>query len=220
MDIREAVLARKSIRGFKPDPVPRDVLNEIIEAAVRAPSSDNSQPWEIYVLRGEPLDRIRDENVKAMESGAEGRDYAPYEPLYRKRQVDLAVQLFTLMGIGRDDREKRMDWMRRGYRLFDAPVGIVLAADESLDLPTAASDVGGLAQTISLLALAYGLGSCIMVQSISYVDIVRKHAGIPESQNLLLSIALGYPDYDFPANNVRSKRDPIDVNASWVGFDS
>ena len=220
MDIREAVLARKSIRGFKPDPVPKEVLDEIIQAAVRAPSSDNSQPWEIYVLRGEPLDRIREENIKAMESGADGRDYAPYEPIYRKRQIDLAIQLYTLMDIGREDKEKRMDWMRRGYRLFDAPVGIILAADKSLDLPTAASDVGGLAQTICLLALAYDLGSCILLQSISYEDIVRKYAGIPESQNLLLSIALGYPDDGFPANDIRSKRDPIDVNASWVGFDS
>lgn len=219
MDIREAVLARKSVRGFKPDPIPREVLNEIIEAAVRAPSSDNSQPWEIYVLRGDALDRVRADNIKAMKAGVDGRNYSPYEPIYRKRQVDLAIQLFTLMGIGREDKEKRFDWMQRGYRFFDAPIGIILTADKSLDLPTAASDVGGLAQTICLLALAYDLGSCIMVQSISYEDIVRKHAGIPESQNLLLSIALGYPDRDFPANNVKSKRDPIDINTSWVGFD-
>lgn len=148
MDIREAVLARKSVRGFKPDPIAKEILNDIIEAAVRAPSSDNSQPWEIYVLRGEPLDRIREDNIKAMESGTDGRNYAPYEPVYRKRQIDLAIQLFTLMGIGREDKEKRFDWMRRGYRFFDAPVGIILTADKSLDLPTAASDVGGLAQTI------------------------------------------------------------------------
>lgn len=219
MNIKEAVLARKSIRGFKPDPIPRQVLNEIVEAAVRAPSSDNSQPWEIYVLQGGPLDRIRVGNIKAMEDGSAGRDYAPYEPVYRKRQLGLAIQLFTLMGITREDKEKKLDWMRRGYRFFDAPVGIVLAADKSLDLPTAASDVGGLAQTICLLALAYGLGSCILVQGITYEDIVRKHAGIPESQHLLLSIALGYPDNDFPANNVKSERDPIDVNTSWLGFD-
>jgi len=219
MNIKEAVLTRKSIRGFKPDPIPRDVLNEIIETAVRAPSSDNSQPWEIYVLRGEALDRIRSDNIKAMKSKSTGRDFQPYEPVYRKRQVDLAIQLFTLMGIGREDKEKRFDWMQRGYRFFDAPVGIILTADKSLDLPTAASDVGGLAQTICLLALAYDLGSCILVQSLSYEDIVRKHAGIPESQHLLLSIALGYPDNGFPANNVYSERDPIDINASWIGFD-
>ena len=148
-----------------------------------------------------------------------GKDFLPYEPTYRKRQVDLAIQLFQLMGITREDNEKRTDWIKRGFRLFDAPVGIFLAADKSLDLSVASSDVGGLAQTICLLALAYDLGSCILAQSISYEDIVRKHTGIPESKNLLLSIALGYPDNDFPANNVWSERDPIDINTSWVGFD-
>lgn len=219
MDVREAVMARKSIRGYKPDPVPKETIEEIIEAAVRAPSSDNSQPWEIYVLQGEALDRIRAENVQAVESGTEGRAYSRYEPVYRKRQIDLAVQLFTLMDIGREDKEKRFDWMKRGYRFFDAPVGIVLTADKSLDLTTASSDVGGLAQTICLLAVGCGLGSCILVQSLDYEEIVRKHAGIPESQHLLLSIALGYPDDDFPANRVRSERDPIDVNTRWIGFD-
>ena len=135
------------------------------------------------------------------------------------RQVDLAIQLFTLMDIGREDTEKRSTWIERGYRFFDAPVGIVLAADRSLSLPTASSDVGGLAQTICLLALAYGLGSCILVQNLDYEDIVRRHASIPESQHLLLSIALGYPDTDFPANKVWAERDPIDVNTSWIGFD-
>jgi len=219
LDIKQAVVTRKSIRGFKPDPVPKDVLTEIIEAAVRAPSSDNSQPWEIYVLQGKPLDKIREENIKALEAGVSGRDYAPYEPVYRKRQVDLAIQLFKLMDIARDDKEKRYEWIKRGFRLFDAPVGIFLTADKSLDLQTASSDVGGLAQTICLLALAHDLGSCILGQSITYENVVRKHTGIPESQNILLSIALGYPDNDFPANQVWSERDPIDINTSWVGFD-
>ena len=219
MDIKKAVLSRKSIRGFKPDPIRKEVLIEIIEAAVRAPSSDNSQPWEIYVLRGEPLDKIREENVKAMEEGVKGREYQPYEPVYRKRQMDLAIQLFQVMDITREDKEKRYEWIKRGFRLFDAPVGIFLAADKSLDPSTASSDVGGLAQTICLLALASDLGSCILAQSISYEDIVRRHAGIPESQNVLLSIALGYPDNDFPANKIRSDRDPLDTNTFWVGFD-
>jgi len=218
MNVKEAVLARKSIRGFKADPIPEHILKEIIEAAVRAPSSDNSQPWEIYILKGKPLDDIRKENIEAMASGEGGRAYAPYEPVYRKRQIDLAIQLFKLMGITREDKEKRLDWMKRGHRFFDAPVGIILAADQSLDPQTASSDVGGLAQTICLLALEYGLGSCILVQGISYEGVIRRHAGIPESQNLLLAIALGYPDDGFPANEVRSERDPIDVNISWVGF--
>jgi len=218
MDVKDAVYARKSIRGYKPDPVPRSILQEILEAAIRAPSSDNSQPWEIYVLTGEPLDNIRRGNLEAMTTGTRGRDYSPYPPVFRKRQVDLAVQLFKLMGIAREDRDKRVDWMKRGLRFFDAPVGLILTADQSLNLRTAASDMGGLAQTICLLAVKYGLGTCIIAQGITYPDVVRRHAGIPESKELLLGLALGYPDGDFPANKVQSEREPLDVNTTWLGF--
>jgi nitroreductase len=219
MNIKEAVFARKSIRGFQPDRVPKKVLSEVLDASVRAPSSDNSQPWEIYVLAGEPLDNIKKDNIEAIKSGVNGKSYSPYEPIYRKRQVDLAIQLFKLMDIAREDKEKRFDWIQRGFRFFDAPTGIVLAADKSLDLQTAASDVGGLAQTICLVAMQHGLGSCIIAQGITYPEIIRRHAGIPGSKHLLLAIALGYPDDDFPANSVRSEREPLNINTSWVGFD-
>jgi nitroreductase len=222
MDVFEAVRTRKSIRGFKNDPVPKEILAEILEISTRAPSSDNSQPWEIFVLTGESLDCIRKENLEAFEeemnSPREGSSTG-YQPVYRKRQIKLAVQLYQLMDIAREDREKRLDWMKRGFRFFDAPVGIILTADESLDNETAASDNGGLAQTICLVALKNGLGTCIIQQGISYPAVIRRNAGIPESKRLCLAIALGYPDWEFPANRIESDREPLDVNTTWKGFD-
>jgi nitroreductase len=222
MDVFEAVRTRKSIRGFKNDPVPKEILAEILEISTRAPSSDNSQPWEIFVLTGESLDCIRKENLEAFEeemnSPREGSSTG-YQPVYRKRQIKLAVSLYQLMDIGREDREKRLDWMKRGFRFFDAPVGIILAADESLDNETAASDNGGLAQTICLVALKNGLGTCIIQQGITYPAVIRRNAGIPESKRLCLAIALGYPDWEFPANKIESDREPLDVNTTWKGFD-
>lgn len=219
MDIKEAVYARKSIRGYKPDPVPKEIIAEILETAVRAPSSDNSQPWEIWVLTGEILNNVRRGNVEAMKTRTPGGSSAPYEPVYRKRQVDLAIQLFTLMDIAREDKAKRAAWNERGLRFFDAPVGLILTADKSLRLQTAASDVGGLAQTICLMAASHGLGTCVMGQGIYYHDVIRKYAGIPESKKLFLGLSLGYPDWDFPANKVQSKREPLEVNTTWLGFD-
>ena len=222
MDVVEAVRTRKSIRGFKNDPVPKEILAEILEISTRAPSSDNSQPWEIFVLTGESLDNIRKENLEAFEeemnSPREGSSTG-YQPVYRKRQIKLAVQLYQLMDIAREDREKRLDWMKRGFRFFDAPVGIILTADESLDNETAASDNGGLAQTICLVALKNGLGTCIIQQGISYPAVIRRNAGIPESKRLCLAIALGYPDWDFPANKIESDREPLEVNTTWKGFE-
>lgn len=221
MDVCEAVRTRKSIRGFKNDPVPKEILAEILEISTRAPSSDNSQPWEIFVLTGESLDNIGKENLEAFEeqmnSPREG-SATGYQPVYRERQIKLAVQLYQLMDIAREDQEKRLDWMKRGYRFFDAPVGIILTADESLDNETAASDNGGLAQTICLVALKYGLGTCIIQQGITYPAVIRRNAGIPESKRLCLAIALGYPDWEFPANKIESDREPLEVNTTWKGF--
>lgn len=218
MNISEAVLSRKSIRGYKSDPVPKEILTKILETATRAPSSDNSQPWEIHVITGEPLENIRKDNLKALTSGVEGNPFPPYEPKFRKRQVDLAIQLFTLMDIGREDKKKRLDWMMRGFRFFDAPVGIIFSAEKSINLQWSSSDTGGLIQTICLLALEQGLGTCIIAQGVTYTDVIREHANIPKDHNILLALAMGYPDDDFPANKVQSERVPLDNNTNWIGF--
>ena len=61
MDFDDVILGRRSIRGYKPDPVPRALIEEIIALAMRAPSSMNTQPWNFYVVTGEALDRIPDQ---------------------------------------------------------------------------------------------------------------------------------------------------------------
>ena len=128
MDIDQAMQERRSVRGFKNRPVSRRLLEEIIALANRAPSSMNTQPWHLHVLTGEPLERVRQSNTERMMSGVtpsrEIEDYASYEGEHRKRQIEIAVQLFEAMGIERHDAERRQDWVMRGFRQFDAPVSI------------------------------------------------------------------------------------------------
>jgi len=123
------------------------------------------------------------------------------------------------MDIPREDKKKRNAWMERGFRFFDAPVAFILAADECLDPTRAASDIGGIAQTICLVAQSYGLGSCITSQGVSYADIVKQYTKIPKTKKIYWSISLGYPDWDFPANKVKTDREPLQVNTTWLGFD-
>jgi nitroreductase len=221
MNIIEAMRTRKSIRAFKPDPVPKDVIEEILEAASRAPSRENSQAWEVAVVTGEPLARMKQENVEMLASGVMPHPDVmmnALEAAYRKRQVDLAIQIFQLMGIAREDKEKRAEWMQLGFRYFDAPVALILYADSSLDLAHTQFDVSAFAQYICLAALEHGLGTCIEIQGAMYPDVVRKHTGIPESKRITISIALGYPDWEFPANKVESVREPVENIAIWCGF--
>jgi len=222
MDILEAIRARKSIRGYKPAPVPKGILREIIDIATRAPSAMNTQPWEITVVTGKVLDNIRQNIVKMLDSGATPSTKIPPKPFegkYRQRQVELAIQLFKLMGIAREDKAKRADWRRRGFRFFDAPAAIILSVDESLDEVHSQFDIGTIAQTICLTALNYGLGTCIQNQGVMFPEVLRRFTHIPESKRIVISIAIGYPDWDFPANKVVSTREPLENVVTWYGFD-
>ena len=221
MDIIEAIRSRKSIMAYKPDPVPKDVLKEILEIATRAPSSINTQPWKIDVITGETIENIREGNIEALNSGTLPNPDIPFdifEGIYKRRQIDVTVQIFQLLEIAREDKEKRTAWGQRGYRIFDAPAAIILSVDKSLDTARALSDIGGLAQTICLTALHYGLGTCINGQSILYPEVVRRFTGIPDTQQISLCIAIGYPDWDLPANKIHTEREAIENNTTWHGF--
>ena len=222
MDLLQAVEARKSIRGFKPDPVPQAVLAELLSAALCTPSPVNTQPWEITVVTGKPLEALKQANMELLQSGAPPdplADYGPHAGVYRRRQIDLAIQLFQLLGIGREDRDKRAEWTALGCRYFDAPAAIIVSVDESVGEWSALFSVGSIAQTIALLALHYGLGTCIQGQAIAYPEAVRRIAGIPESKRLIIGIALGYPDFDFPVNRAQAERLTMESAVTWCGFE-
>ena len=223
MEFSELIQARKSIRGYQQKPVPREVIEEIIEVAKWAPSSMNTQPWHVHVVTGEPLERIRRGNTENMLGGVPPKRDFPmkeaYEGIHRKRQVDIAVQLFDAMGIARDDKERRTDWVMRGFRQFDAPVSLVLTYDKYLE-PAAISqfDLGALSHALVLAAWERGLGSVINGQGIMQSAVVREHAGIPDDQNIMICIAMGYPDEDFVANSVKSVREDAANFVRYVGF--
>ena len=224
MHLDTAMRDRRSIRGFKDKPVPRDLLEEIIALANRAPSSMNTQPWHFHVLTGAPLEKVREGNSTRMLSGVppvrEIVDHGAYEGPHRDRQVEIAKQLFAAMGIARDDKEMRQDWVMRGFRQFDAPVSVVVTFDKSLDGGTIAHfDLGAVTYGLVLAAWSRGLGAVINGQGIMQSPVVREHAQIPEDEVIMTCVALGWPDESFAANSVVSNRRPVDEVARFIGFD-
>ncbi|WP_299567163.1 nitroreductase [uncultured Sulfitobacter sp.] len=224
MNLDEAMQSRRSIRGFQKKPVPRDVIEEIIALANRAPSSMNTQPWHLHVLTGKPLEKVREGNSTRMLSGIapvrEIADHGAYEGPHRDRQVEIAKQLFAAMGIARDDKEMRQDWVMRGFRQFDAPVSIVVTFDKSLDGGTIAHfDLGAVTYGLVLAAWSRGLGAVINGQGIMQSPVVREHAQIPDDEVIMTCVAMGWPDEDFSANAVVSKRRDVNDVARFVGFD-
>ena len=224
MTFSELIKARRSVRGYRPDPVPREVIEEIISVAKWAPSSMNTQPWHVHVVTGEPLDNIRRGNTENMLAGVPPKREFPmresYEGIHRKRQVEVAVQLFDAMGIAREDTERRTDWVMRGFRQFDAPVSLVLTYDKYLE-PAAISqfDLGAFSHAIVLAAWERGLGCVINGQGIMQSHVVRTHAQIPDDQVIMICIAMGYPNDSFVANDVKSRREDNKNFVRYVGFD-
>lgn len=223
MQLDQAINERRSIRGFTDKPVSKELLEEIIALANRAPSSMNTQPWHLHVLTGEPLEQVRKGNTERMLGGVKPtrdiEDYAEYEGEHRKRQIEIAVQLFEVMGIERGDKERRQDWVMRGFRQFDAPVSIVVCFDRSLLSNTIAHfDTGAMTNSLVLAAWARGLGAVINGQGIMQSPVVREVANIPEDQIILTCVALGWPDEDFVANSVVSRRRAISNTTRFLGF--
>jgi len=222
VDIIEAINARKSIRAYKPDPVPRAVLEEILRAATRTPSGINIQPWEFIVLVGEALEKVKQANVarfNAREAPSMGMwTGGNYEGIYRDRQVAMAIQLNELLGIAREDREKRLEWRRGGFRFFDAPAAIIIAMEKSLGTGQLFA-IGSVTQTIALAALKYGLGTCIMAQGVSYPQVIQEVTGVSDSKQLVIALSIGYPDWNAPANKIYTTREPLEKITTWAGFD-
>ena len=223
-DLETIVFERRSIRGYSTQPVPREVIEDVIRIAARAPSSMNTQPWHFHVLTGEPLERVRHGNTEKMVSGSPvDREITlnhGYEGAHRDRQVEIAVQLFEAMGIARDDKARRQDWVMRGFRQFDAPVSVVITVDKELANDTIAHfDCGAVTYGLVLAAWSKGLGTVINGQGIMQSSVVRENANIPAEQVIMTCVAMGYPDEDFVANHVQSRRAPGDAVASFIGFD-
>ena len=219
----EVINGRRSTRGFKDKPVSIEVLKEVLALATRAPSSMNTQPWHFHIVTGDVLDNIRRENternVEGVPPSREIRSPLGYEGVHRERQIEIAVQLFQEMGIERHDADARQDWVLRGFRQFDAPVAVIVTFDANLkDDDISKFDCGAAVNGLVNAGWAKGLGAVINSQGIMQSPVVRKYANIPEDQIIMICVAMGYPDEDFPANKVVSRRRSVDEVATFHGF--
>ena len=220
MDVSDAVAGRKSIRSFETHPVPHDVLKRIMERALRAPSWGNTQPWGLTVVSGETLQRIKEESVSLLLQGVPARPEVDMPVQFPEDQNNryrgLGKGLFEVLGIGRGDRERRNQHYIAMSLCFGAPHAIYLHLHEGFN-PYALMDGGILLQTIALLALEKGLGTCFLARLVIYPEVVRKHAPIPPERTLVMGMAIGYPTNGHPINQFESKRGRPEEFIQWAG---
>ena len=228
MEIIEAIEARRSIRSFKPDPVPREILEELLDACCWAPSARNAQPWRFAVLGGRTLEEIKDALEKKANDSWDGREYRDVNPDFPRTQpypesyvtqaghIREALQGALFSADDPDAEEKRTALRNTRTRFCDAPNAIIIYTDDAC--PTGLQAIGLVAQSICLGALTYGLGTCIMGLTVRWPDLYREMLGTPEGMPIATSIAIGYPEQDAPLNNWTRIREPLESMTDWHGF--
>lgn len=219
MDVYEALSSRRSVRGYRPDPVPEAVLRRVLEACQRAPSWCNIQPWRVWITSGEATRRLTAALRAQAASGAPPAPDFPfpvdYPPPYDALRRRCGATLYGAMGVARDDRVAREAAWLRNYEAFAAPHVAIVGVDRRFGL-YGALDVGCWLQSFLLAATAEGLAACAQASLASYPDVLRAHLPLPEEVGVLCGVALGLEDPAVPANGCVTERQPLEANVTFA----
>jgi len=219
MDIIECIETRRSIRGFKPDSVSKDLLLEVITTARWSPSYKNSQPWELILLSGAKKEALSAMLVDLLQQGVEPCPDIPVPESWpdaeARRIAGLMRKRAEVSGIDLNDPEVIKKSKKANFRFYGAPHALYLFQDASLS-PWSLFDLGLFAQSLMLAAHARGLGTVPQAFATDYARDIKEFLGIPQSKRLVLGISLGYPDADSPANAFRTDRIKTDEFLKWM----
>ena len=216
-----AVHSRKATRAFKPDPVPRHLLTEMLEAARAAPSNYNSQPWRVHVLTG-AAKRALGEAILRVHDAKTAPPFTPFPepnlPECATRVNDFGQRLYASLGIDRSDAEGRWRQTGRNYLFFDAPVGFIFTIRAAMTRHSWL-DCGVFVQTVMLAAQVRGLASCPQVSFVRYQPVVAEQLGLGPDELVTCGMSCGYADEQAAVNRMEMPREPVDGFTRWLGFD-
>jgi len=219
MNAIECIKTRKSIRKFKPEPVPREVLMEVINVAKWSPSYKNSQPWESVILSGAKKEALTKILIEILENGTRPCPDLPEPkswPAAESARIEhLLKRRAKATGSNLNDPEALKEAKRANFSFYGAPHAIYLFQDASL-IPWSLFDLGLFAQSLMLAANAIGLGTVPQAFATDYAQDVKKFLSIPETKRLVLGISIGYPDMESPVNALRSDRVETDEIVKWI----
>jgi len=203
----DVVSRRRSMRDFKSDPVPREIIESVFGTAQRAPSNCNTQPWFVHVVTGETLEQLRQELPAKFAAGEIALDFpydGQYEGVYKERQYASAAALYDSLGIARDQKAERNAWFMRNFSFFDAPAVAFFTLPTGFGLREAC-DLGMFAQTVMLGLTAHGLGSCPQTALAFLANVIRPALSLGDHEQLMFGMSFGYPT-DTAVNEVTTER--------------
>lgn len=218
MEILEGISTRQSIRAFKPDPIPRDVLNKILQGVSNSPSYTNTQPWEVVMVMGKKKDEL---GRKLLELARAKAPTSPDLPMPKgwpaaleERFREHGARRLAALGVARDDEGGREKLRLMNFEFYGAPCAVFLFIDGSLG-EWSIFDMGLFSQNLILAAHSLGVESCLQASVTNYGPEIKKFLGIAESKKLVICIALGYPDQKAKLNTYRSLKQKPDEFTRW-----
>ena len=213
-DLSRVIKQRRSTRMFLRDkPVPRELLDEALALAMRAPSNSNIQPWRLFLAEGPRRDGLVEALLQRASAGFPATVGLPesFAPLRR----ELGALVYGSMGVARHDVEARRIAQLRNWEFFRAPVAGVVCMHRDLGLVDSLG-VGMFLQTLALALTERGLGTCVQVSIANYPDVLHEQLDIPDDLLVLCGLAVGYADPDFAANQLRVPRNPVEKNVVFL----
>jgi len=223
LTVSEALTQRISTRAFLNTPVSKDEVTAILDEARWSASGGNVQPWKVVAVAGKARQRVIDAVKQKLETDPFTNEAAfpvypekLWEP-YRSRRYELGEDMYALMGVPRDDKMARLNWLMQNYEFFGAPVGLFFAMDERMN-ENQWAHMGMFMMSLALAAQARGLATCMQEAWTPHCDTVAKAIGVERPYTVYCGMALGHADPDAKVNQLRSKRAEVEEFARFEGF--
>lgn len=214
---QELAQSRRSTRDFLATPIDQDLLMEILNDGVTAPSWSNTRPFVVAVAQGEQRDRISEALVTRLRESAQlpgmgaNPDFTheiPYPAGLVERSQRVGKGIYDTLGIDRSDAQSRFRFLERNYEFFGAPTALFFFSHRGLDR-FGTLDLGLYMQTVMLSAKANGLGTCAQGYLGNYPDIIRNEFEVSDDYALVCGMSIGYAS-DHPINTWKAERLPIE----------
>lgn len=222
MDFFDCITQRHSCRAFLPKSVSRETIDRILQAASRSPSYMNSQPWEVMVVTGEKLQTIAgslSSHALSNEEPVPDLTFPAAWPDSAARRIeDHRLHRLKTLGITIDDKERISEQFLSNFKFFDAPCALFLGIDRTLT-PWSIFDLGLFVHGLLLAVQAEGLGACPQAVPLSYPSVIREGLSVPENIQLVVAVALGYPEDAALVNRYHSQRRDLGEFTRWYGFE-
>ncbi|RQO81932.1 nitroreductase [Acidovorax sp. FJL06] len=208
---------RYSCRAFRPTPLPRATIEQVLATAQRTASWCNAQPWQVHIASGGTLERLRAAFAAAAPTAPTTPDLPwprEYRGVYQERRRECGWGLYEALGIAKGDREASARQAAQNFTMFGAPHVAIVTSDEALGV-YGAVDCGAYVGNFMLAAHSLGLGSIAQAALASYPGVLREVLGIGADRSIVCGISFGMADPDHPANHFRTTRADPAASVVW-----